>query len=388
MRIVDVCAFYTPHGGGVKTYVEHKLRAARAAGHEMIVLAPGAADTRADAGGGLAFIKGPKLPVDRRYRYFADEAALHRALWELAPDIVEASSPWGSASMVARWPGPARRALIMHCDPMSAYAYRWLGPMMTREHIDRRLAWYWRRLERLDRSFDLVVSPGRELGKRLRAGGLRRVETIPLGVEPGIFSPARRDERLRATLLEACALPPDATLMLGVGRMGAEKRWPMVIEAVTAAGYGARLGLALAGDGRDRARVAAAAANNPHIRILSPVRDRPALAAIMASADALVHACEGETYCMVAAEARASGLPLVLPDRGGAADHHRPGCGLTYEAASGRALRAALQAFMRDAPGFGARARDAARSARTMDLHFDELFSRYDGLTAQVATCA
>ena len=28
MRIADVCAFYTPAGGGVRTYVEAKLRTA------------------------------------------------------------------------------------------------------------------------------------------------------------------------------------------------------------------------------------------------------------------------------------------------------------------------------------------------------------------------
>jgi alpha-1,6-mannosyltransferase len=32
MRIVDVCAFYTPEGGGVRTYVERKLAAAPRAG--------------------------------------------------------------------------------------------------------------------------------------------------------------------------------------------------------------------------------------------------------------------------------------------------------------------------------------------------------------------
>ena len=41
MRIVDVCAFYTPHGGGVKTYAERKLRAGPANGHEIIIVAPG-----------------------------------------------------------------------------------------------------------------------------------------------------------------------------------------------------------------------------------------------------------------------------------------------------------------------------------------------------------
>jgi hypothetical protein len=41
MRIVDVCAFYTPHGGGVKTYVEQKLKIGPTLGHEIIILAPG-----------------------------------------------------------------------------------------------------------------------------------------------------------------------------------------------------------------------------------------------------------------------------------------------------------------------------------------------------------
>lgn len=40
MHIVDVCAFYTPHGGGVKTYVERKLRASMATGHRVTILAP------------------------------------------------------------------------------------------------------------------------------------------------------------------------------------------------------------------------------------------------------------------------------------------------------------------------------------------------------------
>ena len=41
MRIADVSAFYTPTGGGVRTYAEAKLRAAATFGHEMILIVPG-----------------------------------------------------------------------------------------------------------------------------------------------------------------------------------------------------------------------------------------------------------------------------------------------------------------------------------------------------------
>ena len=37
MRIADVCAFYTPMGGGVRTYVEAKLRAASAFGQNELL---------------------------------------------------------------------------------------------------------------------------------------------------------------------------------------------------------------------------------------------------------------------------------------------------------------------------------------------------------------
>ena len=124
MRIADVCAFYTPAGGGVRTYVEAKLKAAPRFGHEMIVIAPGERHQVIKHGPGavLVTIPSPRLPVDGRYRYFDDEAALHAVLDAWQPDHVEASSPWSSATMVGRWQGAASRSLVMHADPLAAYA--------------------------------------------------------------------------------------------------------------------------------------------------------------------------------------------------------------------------------------------------------------------------
>src|SRR5689334_4716734 len=112
MRIVDVSAFYSPAGGGVRTYVEAKLRAAPRLGHEMIVVIPGERDQveRRGAAALLVSIASPTLPVDRRYRYFDDQQALHRTLDSWRPDHVEASSPWSSATMVGRWQGAATRS--------------------------------------------------------------------------------------------------------------------------------------------------------------------------------------------------------------------------------------------------------------------------------------
>ena len=41
MKIVDVAEYYAEEGGGIKTYIQSKMRAAEAAGHEVVVVAPG-----------------------------------------------------------------------------------------------------------------------------------------------------------------------------------------------------------------------------------------------------------------------------------------------------------------------------------------------------------
>jgi alpha-1,6-mannosyltransferase len=391
MRIVDVCAFYAPDGGGVRTYVEQKLAAGECAGHEIVILAPGRENATIPRGdrSRIVTVAGPRFPLDRRYGYFADEPALHRMLDRLAPDIVEASSPWTSASMVARWQGPARRVLVMHADPLSAYAYRWFGPVASRATIDRCFTWFWRHLRRLDDGFDIVVSASDSLTRRLSAGGLGKVATIPMGVEKGLFSPGLRDETLRAGLLARCGLGADASLLIGVGRHAPEKRWPMVIEAATAAGFDRPVGLMLVGDGRERARVVRAAGHNPHIRLVAPIRDRRAMAVLMASADALVHGCEAETFSMVAAEARASGLPIIVPDQGGASDHALQGQGLRYAACDAAAMADTIRRFIDEGPRIvRARSARAAAGVETMDGHFDRLFAAYRATTAALDDAA
>jgi alpha-1,6-mannosyltransferase len=290
---------------------------------------------------------------------------------------------------VARWKGSALRSLVMHADPLSAYAYRWFGGFASRSSIDRGFDWYWRHLRRLNEQFELVVSASPSLSERMLAGGVSKVITIPMGVEPGRFSPKHRDPALRARLLARCGLDKDATLLVGVGRLAPEKRWPMVIDAVTAAGYARPVGLVLFGDGRDRARVVRAAANNPHVHLAAPVCDRAALATILASADALIHGCEAETFCMVAAEAKASGLPLVVPDAGGAGDQFRFGQGRRYSARDPMALAGAICAFIASKPhDHQAKAVAAAASVPSMDDHFMRLFAIYAGRVGRLSDAA
>ncbi len=382
MKIVDVCAFFTPHGGGVKTYIEQKLAIGPQLGHDITILAPGDHDAVIERGPGarIVTIANPRFPLDRKYWYFDDEQTLHRRLDELAPDFVEASSPWRSPTMVTRWQGAAPRALVMHADPLSAYAYRWLEPILPRPAIDRRFEVFWNHLRTLGTRFDRVVCASGELQERLAQGGVANTALHPMGIEAGVFSPRRRSVALRRRLLELCDLPESAHLLIGIGRLSAEKRWPMVVDAVTAASQSMPIGLVILGGGNQKKRIERQIAGNPHIRLLAPERDRVTFSTLLASADALIHGCEAETFCMAAAEARASGVPVIVPDRGGAADHARGGAGLTYRAGSAIAAADATIRLLNDPP------RGPFGGVVTMRQHFERLFADYATIIAEGGT--
>ena len=384
MRIVDVCAFYAPSGGGVRTYVDAKLRAAARFGHEVIIIAPGKehATIRRGPGGVLVTIPSPLLPVDRRYRYFNDERALHAELDAWQPDHVEASSPWSSATMVGRWQGPASRSLVMHSDPLAAYAYRWLGGVVSTDRIDRWFGWFWRHLRGLGRMFDTVVCANAQLAERLREGGLDNSETVRMGVEAGLFSPSLRSPTLREEALCGLGLDSSATLLLGIGRFSAEKRWNMVLRAVGEVGRRRPVGMLLVGDGSKRLGLELLANRTKHVAVLPRMTDRGELARLLASADALVHGCEAETFCMVAAEARASGVPLIVPDRGATVDQLAAGAGTHFRAGSQISLERAIRRFLDRGPELQRAAAVRSSHVRTMDEHFGELFARY----AQIAS--
>ncbi|WP_374471730.1 glycosyltransferase [Phenylobacterium sp.] len=382
MRVVDVAEFYSPTGGGVRTYIDRKFEGAAQLGHELFVIAPGPSDAfEARRAGGVIRVRSPGLPFDANYHMFWEADPVRRWLDRLQPDLVEASSPWRGAWIVANWAGPARRAMFMHADPVASYPHRWLAPIASPQRVDRLFEGFWSYLRRLAGRFSSVVTAGPWLSERLQRQGVDAVTSIPLGVDRGAFSPALRDERLRSALLAACGCPATARLVLGVGRFHPEKRWPMVIEAVARAGADASLGLVLVGDGLDRRRIQRAAARHPHVRIMPPIRDRARLAAWLASADALVHGCESETFGLIPAEAMASGLPVVGPDRGGFPHLAQPASSEIYRAGDARAAAAALARLLaRDPLALKSAANAAAvRVRRDLD-HFAELFGHYGSL--------
>jgi alpha-1,6-mannosyltransferase len=144
----------------------------------------------------------------------------------------------------------------------------------------------------------------------------------------------------------------------------------------------------LVGDGSKRQKLEMIAEQYRNVAVLPPISDRSELATLLASADALVHGCESETFCLVAAEARASGIPLIVPDRGAAVDQLVEGAGTTFTAGRERSLQQAIARFVNRGPELQRAVAVRASRSRTMDEHFAELFDCYRALGPQQAMLA
>ncbi|WP_199555855.1 glycosyltransferase [Sandaracinobacteroides hominis] len=390
MHIVDVAEFYAPLGGGVKTYIDAKLAFAHQNGARVTVIAPGPEDrVEAREGGQVIYVKAPAIPVDTRYHVFWKAAPVHKLLDELKPDVVEASSPFRGAWIVANWESRAaklaHKALFMHADPIAAHFQVWTQDWLHADTVDKASFWYWRYLSRTADRFGSVIVGSRWFGNRIQRHGNIASDLIPLGVDIDLFHPTKRDGELRRQMLAEFGLPPSARLLVGVGRHHHEKQWPVVFDAVGAL-RDEGVAMIQIGNGFANEKVHRSAAAAGNVKLLGQIGDRQQLARILASSDAMIHGSRAETFGLVASEGLASGIPLILPSEGGCTDAANPAWSELYEPGNSAAATDAIQRLLNRNPD---QLRVAAIGARRTHIttpaqHFERLFSLYRNSTPPV----
>lgn len=385
MKIVDVAEFYAELGGGVRTYVNHKLAAAARAGHELVVIAPGPQDAEeARLGGRVRWVKGPRLPVDPRYFLLHREREVHRLLDLERPDVIEGSSTWLGGFIAARYQGPAKKALILHQDPVAVYPHTLLPRFVGEDRIDRACAPYWAFLRGLSRRFDTTVVAGQWLADRLARFGVDNATAVPFGIDTGDFGDVTPDPELRAQWLKKCGMPEAARLLVTVSRHHPEKRIPTVLQAFERAARKRPMGLLLLGDGPTRRLVEARAARIPGVHVAGFVDDRGLLVRTLASADGLLHGSAAETFGFAIAEAVYAGCPVIVPDRGGAAELAQPEYAERYRSGDPVEAAAAIDRLLsRDRELLRKQCLQVGRGRiHSVQEHFDQLFAHYGKLVA------
>jgi len=162
-----------------------------------------------------------------------------------------------------------------------------------------------------------TFAPTRELCDELAADGYVNLRVLSRGVDPALFTAARRSPAQRI----AWGANADDPVVIHTGRLAREKNYALILRAFDAMrAANPRCRFVVVGDGPLRADLEA---KLPYARFTGFV-DRTTLAAHYASADLYLHASVTETYGNVAAEALASGLAFSGYDYAAAHELVRP----------------------------------------------------------------
>lgn len=380
MKVCDLTQFYSPVSGGVKRYVQEKVRYLHEHTQDSHVLViPGDRDTRIVQGRATVYtIRSPLISRSSRYRVLLRLGAVEAILERERPDVIESGDPYQVA-----WKALASgRALgipvvgFYHSHFPEAYfrsVARFFGPTATEFVMDAARRYVRAIYNRMART--LVPSPA--LGRLLTDWGLDNVENIDLGVDTAVFTPEPDDAvETRAAL----NIPCDRRLLLYVGRLAHEKNTKTLFEAFTLLHQESpgRSHLLVVGDGMQRPLVNAVQQATGEVTWLPYCTDPARLARFYRCADLFVHPGVQETFGLVTLESQACGTPVV-GIRGSYMDR------IIYtdqkhwaDDNSAESLAQAIRRTCRgDLRAIGADASHSVRARYSWKLVFDRLFGIY-----------
>ena len=307
MRFAIVTETYPPEVNGVALTVQGLETGLRQRGHAVSLVRPRQVTDTAVADETL-LVRGASLPRYPGLKFGLPATRRLVALWKDSPPdaiYVATEGPLGwSAVRAARRLGiPVATGFHTRFDEyMRDYGARFL------EHTA--LRW----MRRFHNGAQATLVPTRELADFLQSQGFHQVKRLARAVDAQHFSPARRDDALRAQW----GLQPDDLAVIYVGRIAAEKNLDLSIRAFDAIQRQQPTAkFVWVGDGPVRERLSQ---EHPDF-IFCGVQRGETLARHFASGDLFLFSSHSETFGNVTLEAMASGVPTVAFNYGAAREH-------------------------------------------------------------------
>jgi len=358
VRIVQLANMYHARSGGLRTVVDTLGRGYAAAGHDRVLIVPGAKKSvAADEHGTVITL--PGTPVTGGYRMILRAEKVLGILAELGPDSIEVSDKATLASA-----GPWARARGVRAV---LFSHERLGEMVanrTRSQSQslQRAVLRWTR--RVVAGFDEVVATSAFGERELELAGARNIRRVPLGVDLAVFRPGVGPGSVSVRTTSTAR--PGVVRLVYAGRLSHEKNPQAAIETVRvlrSRGVDARLDLY--GSGAHYGPLSRRARGLP-VTFHGHVTQRSNLADRFAHADLVLAPAACETFGLAALEALACGVAVVAAAGSGAAElvsreagGVRPGAGVAVPA-TGQGLAGGVLELLE----LPARERAAAARAR------------------------
>lgn len=343
MKTLHFNNYWHQTSGGVAQFYRALMAAANRTGHQMRLVVPDEKTWTEPYGEHciLYHVAAPPAPFNSAYRliyptqFLQSGSTLQKILLAEQPDLVEICDKYTLNYLGA----------LLRVHGLKDIPFRPVVVGTSHERMDDNFgtylggtalgAWFCRWYMRwiYFPFFDHHIANSRYTAEEMvpAAEGLpesRGIWVRPPGVDFTQLSPELRSAEARRQLAELAVVPAEATLLLYVGRLAAEKNLPLLIETMRElCQKGDRdYRLLVVGQGEEREKLAAAGEQflPGRVKLLGHLGDRAALARLYANGDAFVHPNPREPFGIAPLEAMASGLPLVCPDRGGVTTYASP----------------------------------------------------------------
>lgn len=302
VRVAIITESFLPQVNGVTNSVLRVLEHLRRHGHEAIVLVPGDAATPHEYAGypviPLASLHWPGYQDVRVST--SPQWTMERYLSEFEPDVVHLASPFMvgyKGALAAATLGIPSVAIYQTDIPSYAGRYGLGG-----------LEFYgWYRMRQIHSLCVATYAPSTYSRNQLVSHGVPRVGVWGRGVDKVRFNPSKRSQELHDEWA-----PNGETVIGYMGRLAAEKR----VEDMAAVADIPGTRLVIVGRGPDRENLEKALPNAVFTGGLGG-EDLPRAVATM---DVFCSTGELETFCQAVQEAKACGVPVISPRKGGPID--------------------------------------------------------------------
>lgn len=333
MKILMTSHYTLPHRGGIEIIIERLSAALVQQGHEVKIIASKIAGADSQNTPGRAFIGvrsfDPLMPLGVHYPFFSPELAplTYRAVqWA---DIVHAQGMLYQNTLLALWLAHRlkRPALLTEHAGFVSYNHAFFNAIQRAGvHTIGRCSLS---LSKLIIVHDSVVRQILIDASRIPPD---RIRQIPLGVDTDIFYPVtlHAKQRLRAELGW-----DDRPKVLFIGNFVARKRIELLIGTLSKG-----FDIVLCGEGTPRFAT-------PEGVLIYPPMGHEQLVKFYQAADLFVVPSSVETFSIVAYEAMACGLPVVMTDDLSHLTIARSGL-VTFSMPEVPALRNAIRALLED----------------------------------------
>lgn len=317
MRILIVGTTYYPAFNGQAVFTTHLAEGLAGRGHEVVVVLPsdqGHPYRWERNGVCIQRINSIELGPWHKEAYYSvfPGREVERILHEFRPEIVHLNDHYTISEVTLKL---ARRQGCIavgtnHFMPENLAPYIPLAGAL--KPAVNKILWQW--LLGVYNRLDVVTAPSRTAANILRKQGLRvPVYPISCGIDLGQFHPDGGVER--ASWLERYQLDPQRRIFLFVGRVDAEKRLDVLLDALRQVDRD-DIQLAVAGKGAHLAALKAMAEGyhlGDRVRFLGFVPDTD-LPALLNSADIFAMPSEAELLSIASLEAMASGRPMLAAE--------------------------------------------------------------------------